>query len=77
MLPETCTKNIQYNFTWLNVSTIFFATCSFLLELFYVLETLRILRRLKNTFVKNSLNPNSGDELSKSTHINKLFLDEN
>ena len=56
MLPEACAKNDEISFSWLNVFTIFFATISFLLELFYVLETLKILRKLKHVFDKKSNN---------------------
>lgn len=58
MLPRACLIESQtLQWSWLNILTIIFAVASFLLELFYVLETLKILRKLRKVFDKDE-----GDE---------------
>lgn len=67
MLPKACNNDTQdLQWSWLNVLTIIFAVASFLLELFYVLETLKILRKLKSVFDKDE---NNGNFDAKNTKI--------
>jgi len=54
MLPDTCGDTDVSSNTWLLLVTIFLAFASFVIELQYILETLKIINKLKTLFQKGS-----------------------
>jgi hypothetical protein len=57
------------------VLTIIFAVASFLLELFYVLETLKILRKLRSVFDKDEDSEIDSKNTKFANQLNKIQED--
>lgn len=70
--PDTCSNVVNLSsFTWLNLITIFIASISFIIELLYILETVRTVGILRTKFTRKDK-----DKKQKSDQ-DQLFVVEN
>jgi hypothetical protein len=71
--PDTCDElTAVSSYTWMLVLTILCALTSFVLELFYVLETFKIVRELKNMFQKHKTGEADTSNKAAVMHHEKL-----